>query len=104
MVDTSLAPIRESLTIFLIGATGDLSKKKILKALFQLFRDQLLPPEFQIIGVARKDFSLEEFHDFVKKIVKPQDEQQWRRFCSNLFHVSGDVSQTETFANIVSFH
>ncbi len=104
MVDTSLAPIRESLTIFLIGATGDLSKKKILKALFQLFRDQLLPPEFQIIGVARKDFSLEEFHDFVKKIVKPQDEEQWRRFCSNLFYVSGDVSQPETFAKIGSFH
>ncbi|KAG5491451.1 hypothetical protein JIQ42_01353 [Leishmania sp. Namibia] len=44
---------RRALTIIVFGASGDLAKKKTFPALFQLYCDGLLPPEFNIIGYAR---------------------------------------------------
>ena len=45
-----LRPIDSPLTLFLIGATGDLAKKKIWAAIYKLFQQSLLPTEFSIIG------------------------------------------------------
>mgnify|MGYP000653852506 CR=1 FL=1 len=53
--------IDQPLTIFLIGATGDLAKKKILKALYKLHSDHLLPQQFLLIGNARKELTQLEF-------------------------------------------
>ncbi len=83
--------IEHSLAIFLVGATGDLSKKKILPALYQLFSQGLLPEHFYLIGTARSNFSREEFHQYVKDIVQPKTETNWTEFCNHLYYVSGDV-------------
>jgi glucose-6-phosphate 1-dehydrogenase len=96
--------IVQPLTIFLIGATGDLAKKKILKALYFLHTQDLLPAQFTLIGNARSAFSRQEFQHFVKELVKPQDEHQWHAFAESLFYVSGDVSEVTTFEQLRSFH
>jgi glucose-6-phosphate 1-dehydrogenase len=96
--------INQSLTLFLIGATGDLAKKKILKALYQLTEQHLLPEKYTIIGIARADFSRDQFHAFVKAAVEPKDEEVWSHFAVHLYFVSGDVTKLETLAKLKQFH
>lgn len=97
-------PIHESLTLFLIGATGDLSRHKILKALYTLFQEGLLPPHFNLIGNARAEYTESEFHLFIKNCVQPSDEVKWAAFCQRVKYVSGDVSDVETFNKIKACH
>lgn len=99
-----MQPIEQSLAIFLVGATGDLSRKKILKAIYHLFQHQLLPSQFSLIGTARRDFSRSQFHDFVHTAVEPKDEQQWREFCEHVYFVPGDVHEPETFHKIKTLY
>lgn len=96
--------ISQPLTIFLIGATGDLAKKKILKALYFLHTESLLPTQFTVVGNARSSFSRLEFQQFVKEIVKPEDTPQWQTFADSLYYVAGDVSNQETFEQLAAFH
>lgn len=99
-----MRPIQQPLTMFLVGATGDLAKKKILKALFTLHMDGLLPERFLLIGNSRKEFSRSEFQAFVKAAVHPHDEKAWQQFADCLQYVTGDVDQEATFEKIRAFH
>ncbi|MFD2085231.1 glucose-6-phosphate dehydrogenase [Brevibacillus brevis] len=59
----------EAMTFVLFGATGDLAKRKIFPALFNLYVDQKLPAAFSIIGVGRRAWSDDEFQDSVRQSV-----------------------------------
>ncbi len=55
--------------IVVLGATGDLMKKKIVPALFNLYEDKKLPKLFHITGFSRRSLSSENFREYVKKIL-----------------------------------
>jgi glucose-6-phosphate 1-dehydrogenase len=80
--------------IIIIGATGDLSRRKLLPALYNLFAvDELLPPHGQIIGFARSPLSNEEFRTMAMDAVRefsrtPLDEASWPGFAKRLAFVS----------------
>ncbi|MEC0227022.1 glucose-6-phosphate dehydrogenase [Paenibacillus alba] len=57
----------EPATFVLFGATGDLAKRKIYPALFQLFVDQKLPSSFSLIGLGRRELSHETFKSNVEQ-------------------------------------
>ncbi|OPH56996.1 glucose-6-phosphate dehydrogenase [Paenibacillus ferrarius] len=57
----------EPATFVLFGATGDLAKRKIYPALFQLFVDQKLPSSFSLIGLGRRELSHETFRSNVEQ-------------------------------------
>lgn len=96
--------ITQPLTLYLIGATGDLAKKKILKAVYRLFETDLLPDQFTVIGNARKALSQAEFQDYVKTCVEPKELSHWQQFTTHLHYVPGDATQPETFAKLKTFH
>ena len=96
--------IPEPLTIFLIGVTGNLAKKKLLKAIYKLFDSGLLSQPFTLVGNARAPMSHQEFQQYVKDIVKPESETAWLKFKDSLFYVSGDATQPKTFDAISKFH
>lgn len=56
-------------TLVIFGATGDLSRRKLLPALFDLFVKKLLPSQFYIVGFSRRDFSRQDFQAFVKEVL-----------------------------------
>lgn len=63
-----LAPMQNSsipISIVIVGASGDLTRKKLLPALFSLFCSDLLPEHFQVVGFARSSLSDEEFRSQV---------------------------------------
>lgn len=99
-----MKPIAQPLTLFLIGATGDLAKKKILRALYTLHTEKLLPETFSIIGNSRKEMTNGEFKQFVFDNVKPKDLEQWQTFADCLYYVSGDVSELSTFQRLTELH
>jgi glucose-6-phosphate 1-dehydrogenase len=99
-----LQPIEQSLTLFLIGATGDLARKKVLKALFELFRQGLLPKRFTLIANSRKAFSDSEFRAFVREAVQPENAAQWQAFSKTIRYVAGDVTEQSTFEAIKALH
>jgi len=49
-------------TIVIFGASGDLTSRKLIPALYQLQRKKRLPPEVRIIGFSRSEFSHESWH------------------------------------------
>ncbi|WP_139999622.1 glucose-6-phosphate dehydrogenase [Paenibacillus paridis] len=57
----------EATTFVLFGATGDLAKRKIYPALYNLFVDQKLPQSFSVIGLGRREVSDEAFQANVEK-------------------------------------
>ncbi|HEY8846871.1 MAG TPA: glucose-6-phosphate dehydrogenase [Candidatus Limnocylindrales bacterium] len=92
-------PLREGLrlervpdpsTLVLFGATGDLAHRKVIPALYQLWRTNLLPHEFVILAIGRREYDDDtlraEFRASAEKYsrVLPLDEAAWRSFASRI--------------------
>ncbi|MEP7147580.1 MAG: glucose-6-phosphate dehydrogenase [Acidobacteriota bacterium] len=85
----------EPCVMVIFGATGDLTKRKLFPALYNLARDKFLPPNFAIVGVGRQEMESEQFRDEMHENLKkfaganPDDELlDW--FCSRTFYTGGD--------------
>ncbi|MGH2725340.1 MAG: glucose-6-phosphate dehydrogenase [Actinomycetota bacterium] len=92
--------------IVVFGASGDLTKRKILPALYNLARDGLLPERYVIVGYARTDWTEEQFrdhaHDAIKEFSRsPLDDELWKRFASSLHYVSGEFDQEHCFSHLI---
>jgi glucose-6-phosphate 1-dehydrogenase len=96
--------IQQPLTIFLIGVTGDLARKKILIACYKLFEKKLLPETFALVGNARRPINRTDFQEFVKAVVKPNDEDIWKEFAKCLHYVAGDATEKKTFVEMQAVH
>src|SRR4029077_3874756 len=81
------------LTIF--GASGDLTKRKLIPALYNLALERRLPERLAVVGYARSEMSHEEFrqkmHEAVSEFSRTglKDEALWREFAANLYYVAG---------------
>src|SRR3954451_7400436 len=60
----------EAMTFVLFGATGDLAKRKIFPALYNLYLEQKLPQHLSIIGLGRREMSDREFQNNVEQSLK----------------------------------
>ena len=95
-------------TIVIFGASGDLAQRKLLPALYNLYRKQRLPEQFNIIGVSRTPYSHEDFRDEMRKSVKefvPENfsENAWSPFAEHIWYASGDASQPDEMERVKSF-
>ncbi len=93
--------------VFVIfGASGDLSRRKLLPALYNLAVSRLLPPGMSIVGVSLREMGDEQYratmHDAVAEFSrrKPIDEAVWDDFASRLFYESGKFEDPGTFARL----
>ena len=60
----------EGMTFVLFGATGDLAKRKIFPALYNLYLDQKVPQSISIIGLGRREISDKDFQNHVEQSVR----------------------------------
>jgi glucose-6-phosphate 1-dehydrogenase len=84
--------------IVVFGASGDLTKRKLLPAFYNLFVRGLMPKGFAIVGYSRTEMSDEEFigdaHDHIKEYSRHAPEGQvWADFARHLSYIPGDFSQ-----------
>jgi glucose-6-phosphate 1-dehydrogenase len=105
-------PLREGLrlervpdpsTLVLLGATGDLAHRKVVPALYQLWRTNLLPHEFVVLAIGRRDYDDEalraEYRASLEKYsrVLPLDEAAWRSFSSRIRYQRCDFGDAAGF-------
>src|SRR5216683_7442397 len=85
----------------IFGASGDLTQRKLLPALVNLARDNLLPRDFAVIGLARRPMSDQDFRRKMGDALREADDLQpdlWEKLQPRLFYLSGDLHEPATFA------
>ena len=98
----------EPALMVIFGATGDLSKRKLLPSIYNLARQRLLPPGFAVVGAAMDDLSEDDFRGHAKDSVtkfsrtQPVDEEVLKSFLGNLFYVPCKFDDGEAFKRLKS--
>ena len=98
---TLVNPLREGLRLqrtpepcvmVIFGASGDLTRRKLVPALYNLTRERLLAPNFAVIGVARRPIGTENFREQMKgginefSRVRPVQENIWNSFSQGIYY------------------
>ena len=94
-------------TIVIFGASGDLTKRKLLPALYNLKSLKLLPENFAIIGVAVTESNDELFRNRITSDIQQfatceVDPSEWSDFEKRSYYISGDFNNPETFSQLRS--
>ncbi|MFZ5853845.1 MAG: glucose-6-phosphate dehydrogenase [Chloroflexota bacterium] len=105
-------PLREGLrlervpdpcALVLFGATGDLAHRKVVPALYQLWRTHLLPHEFVLLAFGRRPYTDDAFRDELHAAlvtysrVQPIDERAWRQFSERIIYQRGDFDDPASY-------
>ena len=88
--------------LVIFGVTGDLSRKKLMPAVYDLANRGLLPPGFALVGFARRDWADQDFekivHDSVRQYARtPFSEEVWQQLASGIRFVSGEFGDDAAF-------
>ncbi len=92
--------------VVIFGATGDLTHRKLVPALYNLAVDNLLPSKFHFVGFARREYSNEEFakslHQSVSKHSRrtPLDENVWREFARKSSYLGSSFDDPKGYAQL----
>jgi glucose-6-phosphate 1-dehydrogenase len=85
----------DSHIIIIFGASGDLTKRKLIPAIYQLFVDSLLPENFAILGASRTELNDEEFRERMKEFLPQGD--QLNTFLDKLYYQPIDPTDQKDF-------
>ncbi len=86
---------KQPISLVIFGATGDLTQRKLVPALFNLHRKGNLPAHVRIIGYARRPYE-ETFRDFLQEAVEEYEPrtfagEEWEAFAEHIHYVQGDL-------------
>ncbi len=103
--DKRLPRIAGPCSVVMFGVTGDLARKKLLPAIYDLCNRGLLPPGFSLVGYGRRDWSNEQFAKVVHEAVirharTPFQEEVWRQLAEGLRFVSGAFDDAAGFEQL----
>src|SRR6185312_7741793 len=89
-------------TFIVFGASGDLTHRKLIPALFRLSKQRALHPRTAIVGFARRDFTSEAFREEMRRSVEETESPSadWERFAETLFYVSGVFEDEAAFHSL----
>ena len=96
--------VAEPCTVVLFGASGDLAKRKVIPAMYDLAVHNGLGPRYAIVGFARTAMSEDAFRTTLGEAAKsisevgPIDPKQWDKFASNLYYSPGDYGAPAALA------
>jgi glucose-6-phosphate 1-dehydrogenase len=95
-------------TIVIFGASGDLTQRKLIPALFSLYCQGLLPERFAVVGLARTEWSAADFQEQMlagMKELAPEmlNEEKWPDFAPHLHYLPGDTTKGEDYEALQTF-
>ncbi len=107
-------PLREGLDVVrtgdpavmvIFGASGDLARRKLIPALYNLAYQRLLPPGFTVLGYARSPYTDEEFRERARQGILEHSsvnfqEEIWESFAQGLFYMAGPYNSREDFQRL----
>ena len=96
----------EGCAIVIFGATGDLTSRMIVPALYSLQQRGLLPEDFAIVGFSRSKWNTAVFRDEMEAAVResagaaPVDGDAWGKFAQRLYYISGNYGNRRDFQQL----
>ena len=104
-LDRRLPRIAGPCVLVIFGVTGDLSRKKLMPAVYDLANRGLLPPGFGLVGFARRDWEDQDFAQVVHEAVKehartPFREEVWQQLLEGIRFVPGQFDSDESFERL----
>ncbi|TXI40946.1 MAG: glucose-6-phosphate dehydrogenase [Nitrosomonas sp.] len=105
---SSSSRIAAPCTLIIFGATGDLTRRRLVPALYNLARDGQLPAHFCCVGFARRPKSDEDFrhemHEAINEFsrVKPVDEELWKTFREQLHYHESEFDSDEGYEKLAN--
>ena len=106
--DTRLPKVPEPAVAVIFGASGDLTARKLVPALYDLAEGRRLPMEFAVVGVSRTEMSHEEFRKRLRGALDQQrpgrvSDEVWSSFCGSVFYLRGDSKDPQTYRELKRF-
>jgi glucose-6-phosphate 1-dehydrogenase len=103
--DRRLPRIAGPCGLVIFGVTGDLSRKKLMPAVYDLANRGLLPPGFALVGFARRDWANQDFEQVVYEAVKeyartPFRDEVWKQLAEGFRFVPGDFGDDTAFKTL----
>ncbi|EME32315.1 glucose-6-phosphate 1-dehydrogenase [Galdieria sulphuraria] len=103
--------LEQEVTFCVIGASGDLSRKKTMPALFSLYYHNVLPFKFHIVGFGRKNLSDQSFREAAMEnlscrtgvVDKDECDRKMQQFLQHVHYVCGQYNSEEDFRNLHKF-
>lgn len=101
-----LEPTAPACAMVIFGATGDLTRRKLLPALYRLSQQRVVPGEFAVLGTARHTHNDDEFRSAMKEAVAQfghedsLDESTWQSFAKRLFYLGGDFNDPALYQKL----
>ena len=99
--------ITEPVTVVLFGASGDLAKRKVIPAMYDLAVHGALGPRYAIVGYARTAMSDDSFREIAGEAAKsiseagPIDPNQWKEFAANLHYQAGEYGSADDYKKLL---
>ena len=93
-------------TMVIFGGAGDLTKRKLIPAIYYLAEQKLLPENFALLGVARDENTDDGYRSMMRDAMARSDEihkvddQVWQWLCERTFYAGGDFTKDAAYANI----
>jgi glucose-6-phosphate 1-dehydrogenase len=105
--DKRLPRIAGPCAVVIFGVTGDLSKRKLMPAIYDLANRGLLPPGFALVGFARRDWADQDFaqevHDAVREHARtPFREDVWEQLSQGIRFVAGEFTDDAAFDQLAT--
>lgn len=102
---TSSAERPDPCIVVIFGASGDLTARKLIPALYELHRLGALPEKHAVLGVSRTDLGddgfREKLHGQAKKFATGFDEERWRDFASRVHYHSADAADEKDWPGVI---
>lgn len=98
--------IIKNLALIIFGASGDLTYRKLIPAVFDLYKQQSLPPNFAVLGVARSPFTDDSFREKMKDgirqfaIAKDVADDELDSFCRKLHYLSINTDERTEYSKL----
>ena len=104
-IDLSVHQAQDPCVMIIFGASGDLTRRKLIPALYNLAEIDLLPDNFSVVGVSRSMMSSEEFRNKmsldIEEFVSDTIDTTLRESLMNrLYYLPGDVDEAETYTRL----
>lgn len=102
-----LPRIPDPCALVIFGATGDLARKKLIPAIYDLSNRGLLPPGFAVVGFARRDWDHAGFAQFAREAAEqhartPWREEVWSRLASGIRFIPGSFEDDDAYDDLAS--
>lgn len=92
---------------FIFGGSGDLTHRKLIPALYNLFLDDYMPQRFAVIGIGRTEYSDESYTNYLLEGIKEfsrrpdEDNSHWEAFSECISYLQMNVNDEKAFAQIL---